>query len=213
MNPNSYLAIAARNLATNKKLLEWGDYNDAAWYSQQVVEKVLMHLLETTQDAEVTKLMKLHNLKKLYTEAKDRKVKILPAVNIDTLAALTDYYFDTNYPGDNFILVEKDVVICRGQIHRCQKNSGITAFVGAWSEEFRVVKIHFTPCNEIVTQKISEMTSKFSLIIEGEILSPNRKEELHDQNHQDPILAGVPEGGQHEQQHQNHSVVRAAFGR
>jgi len=108
MDSNSYLAIAIRNIETNKKMLEWGDYNDSVRYSQQVVEKVLKHLLETTKDAEVTKLMKLHNLRKLYSEAKNRNIKILPKVNTDTLAALTDYYFDTNYPGDNFILVEKE---------------------------------------------------------------------------------------------------------
>ena len=52
--------------------------------------------------------MKLHNLKKLYVETRDRNIKALPTVNMDTLAALTDYYFDTNYPGDNFVLVEKE---------------------------------------------------------------------------------------------------------
>ena len=47
----------------------------------------------------------------------------------------------------NVILTQTDVVICRGQIHRCQKNIGITAFVGTWSGAFRVVKIHFSSCN------------------------------------------------------------------
>ena len=108
MEPNSYIAIAIKNIETNKKLLDWGDYNDAVRYSRQVVEKVLKHLLETTKDAEVTKLMKLHNLKKLYIEVRDRNAKVLPIVNLDTLAALTDYYYDTNYPGDNFVLVNKE---------------------------------------------------------------------------------------------------------
>lgn len=108
MDPNSYLAIAYRNIETNKKMLEWGDYNDSVRYSQQVVEKVLKHLLETTCDAEVTKFMKLHKLKILYSEVMKKNIKELPEVNTDTLAALTDYYFDTNYPGDNFVLVEKE---------------------------------------------------------------------------------------------------------
>jgi len=105
---NSYLAIALRNIKTNRKLLGWGDYNDSARYSQQVVEKTLKHLLETTNDVSVTKFFKLHNLSKLYSEVENRNIKTLPQVDKDILAVLTDYYYDTNYPGDNFVLIKKE---------------------------------------------------------------------------------------------------------
>ena len=108
MDANSYLAIAVRNIETSRKLLEWGDYNESVRLSQQVVEKVLKHILETTNDASVTKFMKLHKLPKLYSEAEKRNTKILPITNKDILATLTLYYFDANYPGEDFVLLGKD---------------------------------------------------------------------------------------------------------
>lgn len=108
MEANSYLGIAKRNLRTAKNLMGDGDFNDATRYAQQVVEKVLKHLLEQTQDPSVTGFMRIHNLRTLYTQAQKREVRHLPPLSRETLACLTTYYFDTNYPGDDYIEVTEE---------------------------------------------------------------------------------------------------------
>jgi len=107
MDPNGYLALAQYDLRLSKKNLDWGDYNPAARYAQQAVEKYLKHILELSKDAEAVQFMKLHNLKRLHTEAKNR-VQGTPEISRANLALLTDYYFDTNYPGDDFQWLDKE---------------------------------------------------------------------------------------------------------
>lgn len=106
MEANSYIAIAHRDLRSSKRNLSWGDCNLSVRLSQQAVEKLLKHQLEQTQDPSVIPFMRLHNLKKLYTELKLRCLNV-PEINIDKLNTLTGYYFDVNYPGDNFEIVEQ----------------------------------------------------------------------------------------------------------
>ena len=106
MDANTYLAIAKRNLKTAKTLYDAGDYNDAARYAQQSVEKVLKHLLETLDNPEMIPYMKLHNVKRLYKIASEHDLLTYDGSESRFMAALTDYYYDTNYPGENFEMID-----------------------------------------------------------------------------------------------------------
>lgn len=82
-------------------------YNRNAILCEQVVEKLLKHIVQNFCFKEdYTVLLKGKNLVKLYKAIVDEEIEI--KISKDMLRTLKDYYFDANYPGDNFILVDED---------------------------------------------------------------------------------------------------------
>lgn len=51
-------------------------------------------------------LLKGHNLVKLYKAIVEEGIAL--EISINGLRTLKDYYFDANYPGDNFVLVTQE---------------------------------------------------------------------------------------------------------
>lgn len=106
----SYYDIAMNDFKYLQFAIEMKDkdfYNRNAILCEQVVEKLLKHIVQNFCFKEdYTGLLKGHNLVKLYKAIVDEEIEIKISKNM--LRTLKDYYFDANYPGDNFILVDED---------------------------------------------------------------------------------------------------------
>lgn len=99
---NSYLEIARKDLKYAKIMLQNNEYNPAGRFSQQAVEKYFKHLIEALNQADYIGYMKLHTLPKLYKILIDNNVIEYKKETRDYLSTLTRYYFDTNYPGEEY---------------------------------------------------------------------------------------------------------------
>lgn len=78
-------------------------WNKVGRESQQVCEKYIKHYLQK-QHLLSEELEKTHNLKKL--------MRAIPKHNPDIykqLSIVTGYYYETNYPGENYIEMDKDL--------------------------------------------------------------------------------------------------------
>lgn len=105
MNNNNYLSIAKLDLKSAKHLI---DINPQIVPSlcTQAIEKELKHYITEYIyiEGDDLRIMKGHNLKKL---ARATDIKSIDEYIVD-LTDLTDYYFDTRYPGESFIEISYD---------------------------------------------------------------------------------------------------------
>lgn len=110
MGGTSYKDIAEKDLKSAEDLLAFssGNYNLIARLAEQYVEKLLKHYIELNGSTEHLTLLSTHNLTKMY----DVVVQLgyIDKVQTDRLfmSQLKDYYFDTNYPGDNYRELDRE---------------------------------------------------------------------------------------------------------
>jgi HEPN domain-containing protein len=106
----NYKDIAAKDLKSAEDLLKYSDdnYNLIALLAEQYVEKLLKHCIETKGATEHLQLLSIHNLTKMYDVVV--QMELLEKNQTDRLfmSQLKDYYFDTNYPGDNYRELDYD---------------------------------------------------------------------------------------------------------
>ena len=82
-------------------------YNQLAVQCQQVAEKYLKGYLDTLyQKEDAIRLLNNHNLKRIG----EKLNHLYPYLELDTngLAYLTDFYYGSRYPGDDFSTVTKE---------------------------------------------------------------------------------------------------------
>jgi len=104
MNSNySYIDIARTDLAAAHEMLKVGMYNHAVRLCQQYIEKLMKECIHRNGGTEADLfLLHTHRLAKLSTRCEEiANVKFSDAEKL-FLRTLTDYYFDTNYPGENY---------------------------------------------------------------------------------------------------------------
>lgn len=106
---NNYLSIAQNDLEYLEAVLATGNtyYNQLAVQCQQVAEKYLKGYLDTLyQKQDAISLLKNHNLKRIG----EKLNQLYPHLHLDTngLAYLTDFYYGSRYPGDDFSTVTKE---------------------------------------------------------------------------------------------------------
>lgn len=105
---NDYYSIACDDLRCMQFLIDGGFYNQLSAGAQQVAEKMLRSVMELVvpPDDAAQRVMRGHNLKQIY----DRIHEQMPDFILDrhALASLKDYYYDTKYPGDNFVNVTRE---------------------------------------------------------------------------------------------------------
>jgi HEPN domain-containing protein len=108
----SYIDIAHEDLTAANEMLRVGLYNHATRLCQQYVEKVLKECLHQRGESEIDLyLLHTHKLSRIATRCGE-----LIGIEFDKMETaffreLTDYYFDTNYPGENYIKIsEQDAV-------------------------------------------------------------------------------------------------------
>ena len=108
MRKNDYYSIACDDLKYLQATLHTGLYNQISVQAEQVVEKMLKSVAERVC-VDIEGLLKTHNLRALY----DRIHAEIPSfmLNRDKLSTLKDYYYDTKYPGDNFVEISYDMCL------------------------------------------------------------------------------------------------------
>ena len=129
-NKNDYYDVACNSLCYLQTPLWTECYNDMVVHAQQVTEKMLKSVAERVcTDAD--KLMHTHNLRGIY----DAIHKIRPDFNLDrgALSMLKDFYFDAKYPGDNFVVVDREtcekclatMYDCIREVHKIREELGL----------------------------------------------------------------------------------------
>ena len=99
---NSYKDLALYDLRSAEANYEYALWNKVGRECQQVCEKYLKHCLEK-KHLLPEYLQRTHNLKKL--------IRAIPGYDKEvykSLSVVGDYYFDTNYPGDDFIELDQE---------------------------------------------------------------------------------------------------------
>ena len=100
---NNYKDLALYDIQSAKANYSFKLWNKVGRECQQACEKYLKHYLQQNHMLSET-LERTHNLKKL--------VRAIPDYDKDVyrdLSVVGDYYFDTNYPGDEFIMLDKEM--------------------------------------------------------------------------------------------------------
>jgi HEPN domain-containing protein len=100
---NSFKDLAMYDMKSARANYEYELWNKVGRECQQVCEKYLKHYLQENHLL-TEELERTHNLKKL--------LRAVPAYDKDLyirLAVVGDYYFEANYPGDSFIMLDKDM--------------------------------------------------------------------------------------------------------
>jgi HEPN domain-containing protein len=110
MGSPSYKTLAEKDLKSAEDLLKFsdGNYNLIARLVEQYVEKLMKHVIERKGSTEHLPLLSTHNLTKMYDVLV--QLQVIKSVQTDRLfmSQLKDYYFDTNYPGDNYRELDKN---------------------------------------------------------------------------------------------------------
>lgn len=107
---NSYMGMADNDFAFAKAGIETGiqlgNFNGTAAIAAQAAEKYLKAILELgfSDDASLIDLLHSHNLRALYNKI---ITKYELRVNSRDCKWLGDFYFDARYPGDNFVVVNR----------------------------------------------------------------------------------------------------------
>jgi len=106
----TYYDIALRDLKSAKIMLDADVYNNAVRFCQQYVEKVFKYKIELsgTEDGDFA-LLQSHRVQKLARRCEQLMEAKFEKDELVFFSTLTDYYFDTNYPSDEYVDVEEEV--------------------------------------------------------------------------------------------------------
>lgn len=104
---NSYYDIAYNDYLFVRNNIGNGFYNNTLPILQQVCEKLLKSVIidfDLVTD-QTERIMKTHRIDRLYEAIEENLPIPLPfELNTESLAWLTNFYFDCRYPGDSFII-------------------------------------------------------------------------------------------------------------
>ena len=109
MGNNSYLALAKRDLQNAKELFDvtTTGYNLVVRLSQQAVEKIMKHFIEELGFEKFRPLLSSHNTVSLYSAILELGVLSEDFATKREMIILKSYYFDTDYPGENYIEIDR----------------------------------------------------------------------------------------------------------
>ena len=104
-----YLDIARRDLESAKIMLDSGFYNNSVRFCQQYAEKLFKHKIQTSGsgDGDVG-LLHSHRIQKLANRVCQLTGIEFSKDELLMFSDLTSYYYDTNYPGDEYVDVDED---------------------------------------------------------------------------------------------------------
>ena len=105
---NSYIALAARDLKDAKLLAQGESYSQVGRFCEQVVEKTMKHLIEQLGNLEHRGVLGTHNLTKMYDILVQEDIIPKNITDKAYMATLKSYYYDVNYPGKDFIELDKE---------------------------------------------------------------------------------------------------------
>jgi len=98
----SFLYIAEKDLTRARIMHDFSDYSAAGRFCEQAVEKCLKSYIEKHGDSSDYKLMSLHKPRRLYDRCVELGWRELSHRDAGILSKLSDYYYDTNYPGNSY---------------------------------------------------------------------------------------------------------------
>ena len=107
MIQNDYYHIAMNDYEYLNAVKHFPFYNQHCISCQQICEKLMKHIVTLGNfDEDKERLLKTHSLRTLYRGIKGT----VPEINLqeESLASLTDYYFDVKYPGNDFFNATKE---------------------------------------------------------------------------------------------------------
>ena len=104
----SYLYLSQKDAARAHIMFDYNDYTACGRFCEQSVEKSLKAYIELHGDASDARLMSLHKPRRLYERCCQLGLQSLDTSILATLSALSDYYFDTNYPGNAYFELTKE---------------------------------------------------------------------------------------------------------
>jgi len=99
----SYKELALYDMKSAEASYEYELWNKVGRESQQICEKYIKHYLQE-HHLLTEELGRTHNLKKL--------LKSIPNYDNDIyrqISIVTGYYYETNYPGENYIELDKEM--------------------------------------------------------------------------------------------------------
>ena len=104
----TYYQIAVNDLEYLQPTLSFSKvYNPIVVQAQQIAEWMLKSVAELVCTESIEDVLKTHNLKKIYLEIckYDKTIRL----SAKDLGFLKDFYFEAKYPGENFILVDRQM--------------------------------------------------------------------------------------------------------
>jgi len=102
----TYFDIARTDLAAAFEMLKASMHNHAVRLCQQYIEKLMKECIHRNGGTESDLfLLHTHRLAKLATRCEEITGIRFTDTEKLFLRTLTDYYFDTNYPGENYVEV------------------------------------------------------------------------------------------------------------
>jgi len=104
----SYFDIAAEDLAAAREMLNAKLYNHSARHCQQYVEKIFKECLSQngTEESDMF-LLHSHKIARIAERCGELIDISFSKLEMALFRELTDYYFDTNYPGENYIRISE----------------------------------------------------------------------------------------------------------
>lgn len=108
---NSYFSLAFNDLKYLKADMrdEEGAYNRQVVDAHMITERLLKGVLEDVElndNRYKSDLLRSHNLRKIGHVLNE---KLGTGLDLPNLSYLKDFYFEARYPGDNFIVVDKEM--------------------------------------------------------------------------------------------------------
>jgi HEPN domain-containing protein len=105
MLTNNYYAIALNEYRYAKRKYEPEYTNMTVVHVQQVIEKLFKYVIDTFcyDSDEAEQSLRSHSLSKLYVAIQSHGINL--HLQVIDLRAVSNYYFDARYPGDDFMEV------------------------------------------------------------------------------------------------------------
>jgi len=104
----TYLELARRDLHSAKIMLDADIYNNAVRFCQQYVEKLFKEKIHTSGSGDLDQfLLHTHKIPKLAVRCETLCNVKFSKDEIILFNELTNYYFDTNYPGEDYVDIDK----------------------------------------------------------------------------------------------------------
>lgn len=120
-NENNYYDIACNDIKYLEAIGDVGYYNQPAALCQQISEKLLKSLVENLYTGDdIVDVLRSHSLKTLARSIKSSLTSF--TIDIKDLSYLTNFYFETRYPGPDYHLVTKtDFLECKRILYDIKK--------------------------------------------------------------------------------------------
>jgi len=108
----TYHDIALRDLFSAKIMLDAGVYNNSVRFCQQYIEKLFKEKIHTSgsEDGDYL-LLHTHKIPKLARRCESLIGIKFSKDEIILFNELSNYYFDTNYPSDDYVEVDKETAM------------------------------------------------------------------------------------------------------